>query len=165
MAKDQINLPGEMGLEDQLKAIELEERKQALESRKLNDELVRLQLDDKRREVETKKNNKSRGMADAKKAIDDLKAVQARCNHHTGGDGAMAIVSGQGDVERPTCIGAQMFLDDRIRLVCGRCRKEWFSDMADRQEWGRAVSLWRRSINKQMMVVGGLKFTKVAQVA
>lgn len=164
MAKDQTN-PGELSLDDQLKLIEVEERKQALESRKLSDELVRLQLDDKRKEVESRKNNKVRGAADAKKAIDDLHAVQARCNHHTGGDGAMAIVSGQGDVERPTCIGAQMFLNDRIRLSCGRCRSEWFSDDPDRQKWAYAVGLWRRSINKQMMIIGGLKFTKVAQVA
>lgn len=164
MAKEQTN-PGEMSLEDQLKAIELEERKQALESRKLSDELVRLQLHDKRQEVDTRKNNKIRGAADAQKAIDDLRAVQSRCNHHTGGDGAMAIVSGQGDLERPTCIGAQMFLNDRIRLTCSRCRSEWFSDDPDRAKWAYAVGLWKRSINKQMMVVGGLKFTKVAQVA
>lgn len=154
-----------MTIEEQLKAIEVEERKQALESRKLNDELVRLQLEDKRREVETRRNNKMRGMADAQRAIDDLKAVQARCNHHTGGDGAMAIINGQGDLDRPTCIGAQKFLDDRIRLVCGRCRAECYSDDADRAKWNYWVGLWRKSVNRNMMVIGGIKVGKVAQVA
>ncbi len=164
MAKDQTN-PGEMSLDDQLKAIELEERKQLLESRKIQDELTMLQLTDKRRELETIKNNKKRGKEDAEKAMADLKSMQERCNHHTGGEGGVAIMHGMGDIDRPTCIGAQKFLDQRIRLVCGRCRSECWSDDPDRQKWAFWVGLWRKSVNKQMMVVGGLVISKVAQVA
>lgn len=160
----QTNQPGEISLDEQLKLIELEERKQALESRKLNDELVRLQLADKRKEVETLKNNKERGRADAEKAIADLKEIQARCNHHTGGDGAYGLLQGQGDPERPTSIGAQVFLDDRIRLMCQRCRAVCWSDEPDRAKWSYWVNLWRRSVNKQMMVIGGPKQTKQPQI-
>ena len=165
MAKEQTNLPGELSLEEQLEAIELEERKQALESRKIHDELARLQLTDKKRELETIQNNKKRGKADAEKAMADLKAMQAQCNHHTGGEGGVAIMHGMGDIDRPTCIGAQKFLDQRIRLVCGRCRSECYSDDPDRAKWNYWVGLWRKSVNKQMMVVGGLVINKVAQVA
>jgi hypothetical protein len=152
-------------IELELKRLELEERQQSLESRKIQDELARLQLGNLKQELETKTNNKKRGAADAKAAIEDLKAMQARCNHHTGGEGAMAITQGQGDIERPSSIGAQQFLDDRIRLFCQRCRAECFSDDPDRQKWAYWVNLWRRSINKQMMVVGGLKIMKQQQVA
>lgn len=168
MENEQTKDPREMtaiDIRNEEKRLEFEERRQALESRKIQDELARILLDEKKRELETKKNNKERGIADAKKAIEDQKAIQGRCNHHTGGEGAIAILQGQGDLERPTSIGAQMFLDDRIRLTCSRCRAECFSDDPDRQKWAFWVNLWRRSINKQMMVIGGLKQTKVAQVA
>ncbi len=151
-------------LDADLKKLELEERKQALESRKIQDELARLQLDNLKTELETKKGNKARGAADAKKAIEDRDAMRRRCNHHTGGEGAIAILQGQGDVERPTCIGAQQFLDDRIRLTCGRCGDECYSDDPNREKWTYWVNLWRRSINKQMMVIGGLKMVKQAQI-
>jgi hypothetical protein len=159
MAKEQTD-----GLDAELKRLEIEERTQALESRKIQDELARLQLGNLKQELETKRGNKERGAADAKKAIEDLHAMQARCNHHTGGKGALAIVQGQGDENRPTCIGAQVFLDDRIRLVCGRCRAECWSDDPDRQRWALWVGLWKMSINSEMMVVGGLKQNRQPQI-
>lgn len=161
MAKEPI----ELSLEDQLKQLEIEERKQALESKRIQDELFRIQLSEKKQELETKKNNKARGRADAERAIEDLKMMQERCNHHTGGEGAVAVMQGQGDLERPTCIGAQQFLDDVIRLRCMRCGAEARSNDKDRVRWGQWVGLWRRSVNKQIMVVGGLKITKQPQVA
>ncbi|HWH59297.1 MAG TPA: hypothetical protein VN682_16835 [Terriglobales bacterium] len=165
MAKDQTNQPGEMTIEEQLKRIELEERQQALESRKLQDEVARIQLEALKREAETRKTNKARGVADAQKAIEDRDALRARCNHHLGGQGAMGIVSGQGDEERPTTIGAQVFLDDTIRLKCNRCGDSCLSTDPDRAKWAKWVGLWKHSFTKTMMVVGGIKTTKVAQVA
>jgi hypothetical protein len=150
-------------IEREMKKLELERARQALESQKIQDELNRLMLEDKRRELETRTNNKKRGAEDAKKAIEDLRAQQARCNHRTGGQGAEAILLGQGDAKRPTCIGAQVFLDERIRLVCGRCRAECWSDDPDRNKWAYWVGLWKESINQQMMVIGGLKITKTVQ--
>ena len=148
----------------ELEQLEIEERRQALESRKLQDELARMQLAGLRQEVETKTSNKERGAKDAKQAIEDRDALRARCNHHTGGHGAEAIAFGQGDEDRPTCIGAQVFLDDRIRLTCQRCGDVCWSDDVDRQKWGRWIVLWKHSINKTMMVIGGLKVTKQPQL-
>jgi len=148
-----------------LEALELEERKQALESRKIQDLLARIQLTQLQAELETKTNNKKRGQADAAAAIADLKAMQARCNHRTGGAGAIAIANGQGDVKRPTCIGGQIFLNDVMRLVCQRCRSEWWSNDPDRAKWAYAVELWKESINKEMMIIGGLKTQKISAVA
>jgi len=151
-------------LEEQLKELDVLERRQALESRKIQDELARLQLADLRAQHETKVNNKKRGMEDAEKAIKDRASIRAPCNHHTGGFGPEAIHFGQGDLQRPTCIGAQMFLDDRIRLTCQRCNDECFSDDPDREKWAKWVELWKHSINQQMMVIGGLKMVKQQQV-
>ena len=162
MAKEPTNEIQEIELE--LKRLELEEKKILIESKKTQDELARMQLSTLKSELEMKRGNKERGHRDAMKAIADQKEVQARCNHHTGGDGSFAISQGQGDVERPTCIGAQQFLDDRIRLTCQRCRAECFSDDPDRQKWAYWVNLWRRSVNKQMMIVGGLKQVKQQQI-
>lgn len=147
-------------LEAELKRLEIEEKRQDVESKKLKAELDRLQLGELKQQVEQKQNNKRIGQENAKKAIDDLAAMQARCNHHTGGHGAEAINFGQGDMKRPTCIGAQVFLDDRIKLSCGRCRAFCWSDDPDRLEWAKWVELWKESINTQMMVVGGLKIVR-----
>jgi len=144
----------------ELTELELEE----LEAKKLQNELARLELTKLRAEVETRTNNKKRGAEDARKAIEDRNAVRARCNHRPGGEAGMAIAQGQGDMERPTCIGGQQFLDERIRLVCGRCGDECFSDDPNRERWAFWVNLWKHSINKQMMIVGGLKFTKQPQL-
>lgn len=137
----------------ELNDLELEE----LEAKRLQNELARLQLTDLRAQLETKTATKKRGAADAMKANEDRLAVQQRCNHHTGGKGALAITQGQGDADRPTCIGAQVFLDDRIRFTCQRCGSECWSDDANREKWAYWVNLWRHSINSEMMVIGGLK--------
>ena len=168
MAKEQPT--NELSLEDQLRLIELEERKQALESRKLADELARMTLSEKRAELETKKNRALKGADDAQKAIADRRRIQSICNHHTGGEGAMAIAQGQGDPERPTSIGAMQFLDQSIMVFCQRCFREWRSDVPNGDQargigpWGEGVQLWRRSINKQMSVVGGLVQPKPSQM-
>src|SRR5271165_6368201 len=156
MAKDQIE-----NIELELKQLELEEKRADVEAKKIRMELDRWELGNLKQQLEMKTSNKKRGQADALKAIEDLKAVQERCNHHTGGHGPTAILQGQGDPERPTCIGAQQFLDDRIRLTCQRCRAVCWSDDPDRAKWAYWVNLWRKSINKQMMVIGGLKMKKV----
>lgn len=158
MAKELTN-------EELEKQLELEERREALEARKIQNELQAAQLEDLRQQKAMKKANKERGQADAKQAIEALKAVQARCNHHTGGQGAMAILNGQGDLKRPTCIGGQQFLDDRIRLFCTRCRAECFSDDKDQAKWAYWVGLWRESTNTVMMIVGGVKTTRVNQLS
>jgi hypothetical protein len=136
-----------------------------LEAVRLQNELARMQLADLKAQVETKTNNKKRGKADAERAMADRKEVQNRCNHHTGGKGAEAVHWGQGDEDRPFCIGAQVFLDDRIRLTCGRCLSECWSDDPDRERWRVWVGMWKKSINQEMMVVGGLKITKRPTIA
>lgn len=167
----QDNKPTKPGdsVEEQMKALELEERKQALESRKLQDELARLQLSDLKAQVETKANNKKRGAADAKKAIEDRKAGRARCNHHLGGDGALAVVYGQGDMERPTCISGIQFTDQSIRLACNRCGQPWHSNFPNgNDEYGpfaEGVALFRKSLFKMIAIVGGVVVTKQPQVA
>ena len=144
----------------ELTELELEE----LEARRLQNELAREQIETLRAEREMKKGRKERGKRDAEKAIADLKAMQDRCNHRTGGAGAEAIAFGQGDEKRPTCIGAQVFLDDRVRLTCQRCRAECWSDEKNREKWAYWVGLWKQSINQQMMVVGGLKVKRAPEL-
>lgn len=146
-----------------IKKLEYEERKQTLESKKITDELARIQLSEKKQELETKRNNKERGVADTEKAIADRKRIQQVCNHHTGGEGALAITQGQGDIDRPTSMGAMQFLDQSFMVFCQRCFKEWRST-DEPAKWAEGANLWRRSINKQMMVIGGLVHTKAAQI-
>lgn len=154
-------------LQAEEKRLELEERKQALESKKLHDELARLELAEKRKEVESRKAQKERGQRDAGMAMQERRNVQAVCNHHTGGEGGIAVARGMGDVDRPTSMGAQQFLDGSFRVFCQRCFKEWHSSCPNGNEqygpWSEGARLWQKSVNKQIMVVGGLKQT-VTQV-
>lgn len=143
-----------------LTELELEQ----LEAIQLQNELTRMELTKLRQEVESATSQKKRGAADAMKANADLAARKARCNHRTGGQGAEAILFGQGDEERPYCIGAQVFLDETIRLVCGRCGADCRNTDPDQKEWARWVGMWKHSINTQMMVIGGVKVTKAPQV-
>lgn len=161
MAKEPLTEQEQLDLD--IKKIEYEERKQTLESKKIQDELARIQLSEKKQELETKKNNKERGKEDARRAIEDRKKIQGICNHHTGGEGAFAIMQGQGDPERPTCMGAMQFLDQSFMVFCQRCFKEWRST-DEPVKWAEGANLWRRSINKQMMVIGGSVQSKVAQI-
>jgi hypothetical protein len=168
MAKEPLTEHEQMELD--MKKLELEERQQALQSRKISDELAMITLTEKKQELETKKARSAKGADDAKKAIEDRRRIQGICNHHTGGEGAMAIAQGQGDPERPTSMGAMQFLDQSIMVFCQRCFKEWHSDVPSGDlsrgigPWGEGVQLWRRSINKQMAVVGGLVQPKAAQL-
>jgi hypothetical protein len=153
----------------ELEQLEIEERKQALESKKLNDELVRLQLAEKKSEVEMKRNNKERGKRDADEAIAKLREMQARCNHHLGGEGELAIVYGQGDMERPTAISGIQFTDQNILLRCNRCGKKWSQAVPAGDEtfgpWAEGIELFRKSQFKQIAVVGGLVVKKQPAVA
>jgi hypothetical protein len=158
-----------MSLDEQLKLLEIEERKQALESRKLQDELNRLQLGDLRAQVETKKINKERGAMDAKEAIEKLREQQGRCNHHVGGEGALAVVYGQGDMDRPTAISGIQFTDSSMILRCNRCGKKWNSKLPKGDEWFgpwmEGVELFKKSQFKQIAIVGGLQVKSQAQPA
>lgn len=136
-----------------------------LEAKRLQNALARLQLAELQAQVESKTNAKKRGAIDARKAIEDMQARKARCNHHVGGKGPEAVHFGQGDEDRPFCIGGQVMLDDRIRLVCGRCGDDCWSDSPDKARWGMWSKMWRKSINQELMIVGGLKQVRQQAIA
>ena len=154
-------------LDRELKEIELEERKLALESKKVSDELARLELDEKKTQLDSKKNSKLKGQRNAAKVIAELQAMQAVCNHHCGGDGEIGIKMGQGDLNRPACLGGIQFLSGVIKLSCLRCGKTYWSDMPNGGNrnnktigtWAEGLALWRQNQNKVLSVVGGLKVT------
>ena len=162
MAKEQI----EPSVDEQLKALELEERKQALESKKIQDELARIQLTQARQELETKRSNKERGKIDAEKAIADLKSMQSRCNHHVGGEGPLAVTMGQGDLERPTCVSGIQFTNEQLMLRCNRCGKKWRNNIPNGDDfhgpWVEGVQLFRKSQFKTIATVGGIKVSQSA---
>jgi hypothetical protein len=140
-------------------ALEIEERKQALESKKLQDELARIQLDEKKQELQTKKDQKVRGKADAEKAMRDRQAVQDICNHRQGGRGADgAVRNGQGDTRQPPCVGGIQFLDDSYMVCCVRCHQEWRSTDAP-EYWMEGFKLFQES-GLRLGVVGGPKVIK-----
>ena len=156
-------------IELELKQIELEEKKQALESRKLQDELARIQLGQLRSEAETRKAQKERGRKSVEKAIADLKEMQGRCNHHLGGQGASAIIYGQGDKKRETSISGIQFTDGSIMLRCNRCGKKWRDTIPNGDDfygtWIEGVALFQESKFQQIAVVGGLKVAKKTAAA
>lgn len=167
----QDNKPTKPGdsIDEQLKALELQERAEALEARKLQNELARLQLTDLRAQAETKANNKKRGVEDAKQAMESRKAEQSRCNHHLGGEGALAVTYGQGDMERPTCISGIQFTDKSILLRCNRCGRKANSKFPNGNEeyapFPEMVDLFRKSLFKMIAIVGGVVIEKQPQVA
>lgn len=166
MSKEQEKQLGELEqLELEAKRLEIEERKQSLESKKIQDELNRIQLGDRRQELETKINNKAQGRASAEKANEDREAKQAICNHHVGGEGGLAVHNGQGDLDRPTCIGGIQFLDESIMLFCQRCGDTWRSTDAPAR-WAAGIRLFQKTQNKQapISVVGGVKQTQKASL-
>jgi hypothetical protein len=112
-------------VEEELKALELEERKQALESKKIQDELARAQLDELRQKNDEAKRKKQIGAATVESANADRKRIQAMCNHHMGGQGASAIVNGQGDLRRDPSVGTQVLPNGVVVIHCVRCHKEW----------------------------------------
>lgn len=166
----------------ELKKVEIAERKAKLleqeadiEWKKTQAELGRIQLGEKRQELETRQRNKERGKAEQQKAEADIKAMQGTCNHHTGGEGGTDIRYGQGDMNRPACLGGIQFVDGTIRLRCLRCGKTWRSNMPNGSahlpggtyngefvgNWAEGIALWKNNQNKTMSVVGGIKTSPV----
>ena len=154
----------------ELKQIEIAERKQALQDRKDEAEIRSLDLVDKRAAHESKKNSKARGKRTQESAAASMAQTRAGCNHHVGGDGAVGIQTGQGDLNRPSCLGGIQFLDGTIRLRCLRCGQPWRSNMPNGGDyngeqhgpWNEGVTLWRNNQNKTFSVVGGLKVSSTA---
>lgn len=149
----------------ELELLEIEQRKAALEAQRIDTELKMLQLGKLRQEVETAKNNKERGKADAAKAIADEKERMDRCNHHLGGEGALAVAYGQGDMERPTAISGIQFTDQNTLFRCNRCGKKWSQEKPQGDghrfgPWLEGVRLFSKSQFKQIAVVGGLVVKK-----
>jgi hypothetical protein len=143
----------EQELREEALALEIEERKQAIESKKISDELARIELAEKKQVLDTRKNAKVIAARDAMKADADRRAIQARCNHHLGGEGAMALLNGAGDMDRKPCVSGTRLPGDIVRIDCNRCSKEWFSNKPGFQE---GFALFVKS-GRQMGEVGYLR--------
>ena len=124
----------EQELREEALALEIAERKQALEDRKIQAELTSIELAEKKQQLETRKNSKALQARDAMKADADRKSIQTRCNHHMGGEGAMALLNGAGDPARKPCVSGTKLPGDVVRLDCNRCGKEWMSNKPNFQE-------------------------------
>lgn len=143
----------EQELREEMLALEIEERKQAIESRKISDELARIELSEKKQALDTRKNAKTVAARDAMKADADRRAIQGRCNHHLGGEGAMALLNGAGDMDRKPCVSGTKLPGEVVRIDCNRCGREWFSNKPGFQE---GFTLFVKS-GRQMGEVGYLR--------
>ena len=127
-----------------------------LEAKRTQTELAIIELGEKKRELETRKDAKRVVARDAMEADNARRAIQNRCNHHQGGEGATALLNGAGDLSRKPCVSATKLPGDVVRIDCNRCAKEWFSNKPGYQE---GAILFAKS-NRQMGEVGYPKIVR-----
>jgi len=133
------NSPEEQGQEQtvtkaskfQIAALEIESKKLELEAKKLEilEKQANLQdLQERLAERELKRENKRQrsvinGHTLKQLAAND-KAMQKRCNHKKGGNGAQGVVGGQGD-DSQYAVLKHTFANGDMWVRCLRCGKTW----------------------------------------
>lgn len=100
----------EQELELQLKRLHVTELREQIAERELKRETIRMRA-------------RTNG-ATINQITREANAVQARCNHHKGGEGAHGVVGGQGTDQQYAVIKHTMANKD-MWVICLRCGKHW----------------------------------------
>jgi hypothetical protein len=113
------NLPNKSNMElaNELAAIELEEKQLDLEIKRETVAKIRAQRNAKLDEARVK-------MQSIKQFLATREAVQSHCNHKKGGQGANAVINGEGTDANFAIIKHKM-PHGRYQIFCQRCGKEW----------------------------------------
>lgn len=108
-----------------LSATELTEEQQLdLQLKRLHVEELREQIADRELKRETIRMRARTNGATINQLTRELNAVQARCNHHKGGEGAHGVIGGQGTDQQYAVIKHTMANKD-MWVICLRCGKHW----------------------------------------
>lgn len=121
-AQKQKQTPVEV--EAELKALELESRRLAVQEQKLNLEDIQQRLDERQLKRETIRSTSITNGATLKQISANDVANQKRCNHKKGGNGVNGIIGGQGDSPDYAVI-KHTFCNGDMWVRCQRCGKTW----------------------------------------
>lgn len=125
---------------DELAALEVEQKRQEIEYRKMDmivkkDQVAKIKAEyDSKLEAFRMKNQSTLNLL-AQRA-----SQQANCNHRKGGRGAEGVMRGQGDDAMYAVIKHKMPIND-FMVLCTRCGKEWQPANRWNTENGKLVPL------------------------
>ncbi len=108
----------------ELESMQLELKKLELEAKRLELQDIQERVDDRKLQRYLKE-QRARTNGDTLRSIaENDKVAQERCNHHKGGNGAEAIIGGQGD-DSQYAVMKHQFANGDIWVRCLRCGKTW----------------------------------------
>ena len=110
--------------EAELQRLELEAKELEIKFKKLQYSDLQDQVHDREQKRHDKtERSRINGVTINALARND-KAVQGRCNHRKGGNGANGVVAGQGD-DSQYCVRKHIFANGDMWIDCLRCHKTW----------------------------------------
>jgi len=114
-------------LEQQEKELELAERREALEARKLENAKLRREADKSRMDMENEAaRNKSKGEAlRSQRPENKHKEIRRTCNHHMGGKDRDSLIAGRGNTSKDYCVTKTKLPTGDVMIRCQRCRTVW----------------------------------------
>lgn len=131
-------------MESEIKALELQAKKLELLERQANLQDLQERLDER----QLKRDNVRQKVIINGQTLKQLKAndvaVQARCNHKKGGNGAQGVVAGQGD-DNQHAVLKHIFANGDMWVRCLRCGKTWKPQL---REWHKSDAAFEEATRK-----------------
>lgn len=121
-------------LEVEAKELELKSARLRLLEQEANLQDIQERLAERQLKRETKQSRSIINGHTLRQLADTDKAVQARCNHHKGGDGAQGVVYGQGQDPQYAVLKHIMSNGDTW-VRCLRCGKTWKPPIRDARNY------------------------------
>lgn len=134
----------------ELKQLELEEKRLAVEAARANLIDTRERLDERELKREAVRERSRMNGATIKQLNVIESARQTNCNHHKGGNGLQDYTSGQGD-DTQYAVRKHKFANGDIQVACMRCHKRWNkpakADYKTEESYTAAMDEYRKAVN------------------
>lgn len=149
-AKPAKNKIAAMEEEEEAKALELERLRLEVAEKKANLEDIQERLAERQNRRELVRQTSITNGTTLKALAEQDKAVQKRCNHRKGGNGAAGVIGGQGDSLDYAVIKHTMLNGD-MWIRCQRCGKTWKPAVQDHyksvEEYVKALNDYEQAKN------------------